>query len=212
MIWTLAALLSLLIWTYLVFAHGRFWRLRQPPASNLRAERRVVAVVPARNEADVIGESLTSLFTQYFLAPLHIVLVDDNSSDGTAEAARTLARKMGREKDLTILVGAPLPSGWTGKLWALKQGTEEALKHQPDYLLFTDADIHHDGRNVANLIAKAEAEGLDLASYMVRLCTQTFAEKALDPGVRLFFLATLSTGVGGRFEEGSLPVQQADAF
>ena len=188
MIWTVAASLSLLIWLYLVFAHGRFWRLRQPPASNLRAERRVVAVIPARNEADVIAESLKSLFTQYFLAPLHIVLVDDNSSDGTADVARKLAREMGRNKDLTILAGAPLPSGWTGKLWAVKQGTDEALKHQPEYLLFTDADIHHDGRNVADLIAKAEADDLDLTSYMVRLCTQTLAENTLIPAFVYFFL------------------------
>jgi hopene-associated glycosyltransferase HpnB len=182
------AALSLLIWSYLVFARGGFWRVGAMPSCNLRSVRRVVAVVPARNEADVIGEALTSLFTQYFVAPLQIVLVDDGSSDGTADVARSVAGRLGREKDLTILTGAPLPGGWTGKLWAVSQGAQEALKQRPDYLLFTDADIRHDGRNVADLIAKAEADRLDLASYMVRLSTKNFAEQALIPAFVYFFL------------------------
>ena len=188
MFWTIAASLSLLIWLYLVFAHGSFWFVRSGAHANLRSERRVVAVIPARNEADVIAESLTSLFNQYFLSPIHIVLVDDNSTDGTGEVAREAARQAGREKDLTILNSASLPPGWTGKLWAIHQGTQEALKHNADFLLFADADIHHDGRNVAVLIAKAEADQLDLASFMVRLSTQTLAEKALIPAFVYFFL------------------------
>jgi hopene-associated glycosyltransferase HpnB len=188
MVWTAAATLSLVIWMYLVFARGGFWRARTMPPCNLRSTRRVVAVIPARNEANVIGEALTSLFTQYFLAPLQIVLVDDGSSDGTAEVARSVARQLAREKDLTVLSGAALPEGWTGKLWAVSQGTQEALKHNPDFLLFTDADIHHDGRSVADLIAKAEAEELDLTSHMVRLSTTNFAEEALIPAFVYFFL------------------------
>ena len=188
MFWTIACSLSLLIWLYLVFAHGQFWRVKGTSPTELRSERRVVAVVPARNEADVIGECLKSLFHQSLVTPLHIVLVDDNSTDGTADAANKVAQELGREKDLTILSGAPLPAGWTGKLWAVSQGTQEALKLQPDYLLFADADIHHDERNVANLIAKAEADRLDLTSYMVRLSTETFAEKALIPAFVYYFL------------------------
>ena len=188
MFWTVAAALSLLIWIYLLFARGGFWRVGPAPPGNIRSARRVVAVVPARNEADVIGEALTSLFTQHFVAPLQVVLVDDGSTDGTADVARVTAGKMGREKDLTILTGAPLPDGWTGKLWAVSQGTREALQQQPDYLLFTDADVRHDGRNVADLIAKIEAEDLDLASFMVRLSTKNFAEKALIPAFVYFFL------------------------
>jgi len=188
MYWTIAAALSLLIWIYLVFARGGFWRVGPMPPCNFRSVRRVVAVVPARNEADVIAEALTSLFTQHFIAPLEVVLVDDGSSDATADVARAAARQMGREKDLTILSGAPLPEGWTGKLWAVSQGAQEALQRQPDYLLFSDADIHHDGRTVADLIAKSEAENLDLASFMVRLSTRNFAEKALIPAFVYFFL------------------------
>jgi hopene-associated glycosyltransferase HpnB len=180
MFWTAAAALSLLIWLCLVFARGGFWRIEPIRSPQATSGRRVVAVIPARNEADVIGEAITSLLPQV----LHIVLVDDASDDGTAEAARKIAQP----DKLTILTGAPLPSGWTGKLWAVSQGAQEALNHQPDYILFTDADIRHDSQNVAELVAKAEADQLDLASYMVRLSTNNFAEKALIPAFVYFFL------------------------
>jgi cellulose synthase/poly-beta-1,6-N-acetylglucosamine synthase-like glycosyltransferase len=110
MYWTIAAALSLLIWLYLVFAHGGFWRVRPAPQCNLRAARRVVAVIPARNEADVIGKALTSLFTQYFVAPLQIVLVDDASTDGTADVARATAQKSAGQKTLPSSPALPCPT------------------------------------------------------------------------------------------------------
>ena len=188
MLWTTAAALSLLIWIYLVFARGGFWRIvishsgANPPA------RKVIAVIPARNEADVIGQAVASLLTQDFPSPLRVILVDDASTDSTAEAARLAAQKIGLAEHLTVLTGAPLPPGWTGKLWAVSQGAQAASERQPDYLLFTDADIRHHSRSVAELVAKAEAEQLDLASYMVRLSTTNFAEKALIPAFVYFFL------------------------
>jgi hopene-associated glycosyltransferase HpnB len=81
-----------------------------------------------------------------------------------------------------------LPPGWTGKLWAVSQGAQTAFEQQSDYLLFTDADVRHHSRSVAELVTKAEAEQLDLASYMVRLSTANFAEKALIPAFVYFFL------------------------
>jgi hopene-associated glycosyltransferase HpnB len=188
MYWIGAAALSLLIWIYLVCARGGFWRIARTQSFPDVPGRNVVAVIPARNEADVIGEAIASLLTQDFLTPLQIVLVDDASSDGTAQAAREAAQKTGRAEYLTVLNGAPLPAGWTGKLWAVSQGAQEALRRQPDYLLFTDADIRHHSRSVAELVAKAEASPLDLASYMVRLSTSNFAEKALIPAFVYFFL------------------------
>jgi hopene-associated glycosyltransferase HpnB len=177
--WTAAASLSLVIWIYLLVARGRFWCIAAIHQSAPPLRKRVVAVVPARNEADVIGEAVASLLQQ-----VPVVLVDDASSDGTVEAARAAAPT----GSLTILRGAPLPAGWTGKLWALSQGTQEALKQKPDYLLFTDADIRHHPESVAELVAKAEADQLDLASDMVRLSTANFAEKALIPAFVYFFL------------------------
>ena len=186
--WIAAAGLSLAIWIYLYFWHGDFWRIPTMRTCHLRPQRVVVAVIPARNEADVIGAAVASLLTQYFVDPLHIVLVDDGSTDGTGEAARLAARELGREQNLTILTGTPLPAGWTGKLWAVSQGTQEALKHQPDYLLFADADIQHDAGHAAELIAKAEADELDLVSHMVLLSTSNRAERALIPAFVYFFL------------------------
>lgn len=180
MYWDIAAAVSLLIWLYLVFARGGFWKIPNEANRKKVPARRVVAVLPARNEADVISQSISSLLQQ----DLHVVLVDDSSSDGTADAAREIAG----ENNLTIIPGSPLPAGWTGKLWAVSQGAQEALTHQPDYLLFTDADICHHAHSVAELIAKAETEQLDLASYMVRLSTDNFAERALIPAFVYFFL------------------------
>ncbi len=188
MFWSVAAGLSLLMWIYLVFARGGFWRVGRTLSNANPPTRRVVAVIPARNEADVIGEAIGSLLMQDFPGALHVVLVDDASTDGTAQAARQAAQKIGRAEYLTVLTGAPLPPGWTGKLWAISQGTQEALRQQPDYLLFADADIRHHPHSVAELVAKAEAEQLDLVSYMVRLSTSNFAEKALIPAFVYFFL------------------------
>jgi hopene-associated glycosyltransferase HpnB len=188
MFWTGAAALSLLIWIYLVFARGSFWRIVTTPSGANAPARKVIAIIPARNEADVIGEAVASLLTEDLLAPLHVILVDDASTDGTAETARQAAQKIGRAQHLTVLTGAPLPPGWTGKLWAVSQGAQAASEQQPDYLLFTDADIRHHSRSVAELVAKAEAEQLDLASYMVRLATANIAEKALIPAFVYFFL------------------------
>ena len=185
------AALSLLIWIYLLLARGGFWRVSQQLAktqSRVVAAKRVAVVIPARNEADVIGESITSLLEQEFPAPLDIFLVDDSSTDGTANAARRAAERAGQPGRLTIIRGKPLPPGWTGKMWAVSQGAARALELGPDYLLFTDADIRHGRTNVAQLVAAAEAGNYDLASYMVLLACQTRAEKALIPAFVFFFL------------------------
>jgi hopene-associated glycosyltransferase HpnB len=115
---------------------------------------------------------------------LHIFLVDDHSADGTAEIARASAGP-----DLLDVVAAPpLAAGWTGKTWALAEGVRQAEQFQPDYVLFSDADITHSPGGIAQLVARAEAGGYDLVSWMVRLRSETFAEKALIPAFVFFFL------------------------
>jgi hopene-associated glycosyltransferase HpnB len=109
------------------------------------------------------------------------VVVDDASTDGTSEVARAAG-------NLSLVRSESLPAGWTGKLWALSQGVTKALDFSPDYLLFTDADIRHGSENVAELVNIAEAQGRDLASYMVTLCCETLAEKVLIPAFVYFFL------------------------
>jgi hopene-associated glycosyltransferase HpnB len=80
-----------------------------------------------------------------------------------------------------------LPPGWTGKLWAISEGLQSAAPFHADFYLLTDADIVHAPDNLAGLVARAEASGLDLVSYMVKLRCRTFAERALIPAFVFFF-------------------------
>ena len=148
----------------------------------------MVAVVPARNEAGGIGKAVSALLAQTLAPPIHVIVIDDGSTDGTAEEARRAAGPARAGGQLTVLRGTPLPPGWTGKLWAMSQGVAAAGAHDPDFLLLTDADIEYAPGEVAALADKAEAEHLDLASLMVRLSTATFGERWLIPAFVFFFL------------------------
>jgi len=191
-----AAAVPLAIWLYLLLARGGFWRvsriLRAPPVpaggrAEAAAGRAIIAVVPARNEADGIGTAVSSLLAQT-LTPLHVIVVDDGSTDGTAEEARRAADAAGMGERLTVLRGTPPAPGWTGKLWAMSQGVAAAAGRNPDFLLLTDADIEYAPEEVAALARRADAEHLDLVSLMVRLSTVTFAERCLIPAFVFFFL------------------------
>jgi len=185
------AVVPVFIWIYLLGFRGGFWQISKhfaPARLRTPATKRVAVVIPARNEADVIGQALTSLLKQDLPAPLHIFLVDDASTDRTAEVAAAAAKQAGRTSSLTVITGRPLAEGWTGKLWALSQGAAQAETLAPDYLLLTDADIIHGRNTVSALVAIAEANRCDLTSYMVRLACLTFAERALIPAFVFFFL------------------------
>ncbi len=185
------AAVSLAAWLYLVAFRGGFWRAARrrddPPAP--AAWPAVVAVVPARNEAEVIGRSLRALLAQDYPGDFPVVVVDDHSADGTAEAARAAAAAAGREDQLTVVRAAPLPKGWTGKTWALAQGAERAatIAAEARYLLFTDADIEHDPPVVRRLVAEAEAGGLDLSSRMPLLHCESVLERLLIAAFVFFF-------------------------
>jgi hopene-associated glycosyltransferase HpnB len=183
--------IPVLIWAYLLAARGAFWRVaacsdppRPPPAPHAR---KVVVLIPARNEAALIGAALTSLAQQTFNGLIHLVVIDDESSDGTADAAAAAARACGACARLTVVRGASVPRGWTGKLWALSQGVAAAAPFGPDYLLLTDADIEHGPHSIESLVAEAEAHQRDLVSRMVRLSTATAAERLLIPAFVFFF-------------------------
>jgi len=152
-----------------------------PPA------RSVVAVIPARDEADVIGGAVTSLLAQDYGGRLEIVIVDDHSTDGTADIARAAAEKAGAADRVSILAAEPVPAGWTGKLWAVRQGTAFVAAMRPDYLLLTDADIVHAPDNLRQLVARAETGRYDLVSLMVRLHCRGFWERMLVPAFVFFF-------------------------
>ncbi len=171
------------IWIYLLAGRGGFWRMRVEPSPKLSGPApAIVAVVPARNEADVVGQAIGSLAKQQYDGPFHIVLVDDHSDDGTADAARAGAP----DRILSVGAAPPLESGWTGKLWAMNAGIGHADRFQPEYLLLTDADIEHPPRNIEDLVARAQT-GCDLVSYMATLHCETLAERALIPAFVFFF-------------------------
>jgi hopene-associated glycosyltransferase HpnB len=187
------AAVPLLIWMYLLLARAAFWRVDLPLASTASSAARlepscsVVAVIPARDEAAVIGDTVQSLLRQQFGGTLHIIVVDDGSTDDTAAVARHAAAAAGGADRLTVLSGAALVDGWTGKLWAMDQGVAASTAWTPDYLLLTDADIHHEPGNVAALVATAQAQQCDLVSSMVELSVQSVAEKCLIPAFVFFF-------------------------
>ena len=193
MIAELVATTALAVWLYLLLARGAFWRCterddQEPvrPAVSESMRPCVVAVVPARNEADSIGKSVGSLLAQDYRGAWTVILVDDDSSDGTADIARRL---VGADERLRVVTSRGLPAGWTGKLWALKQGIDAAmaLPRVPDYLLLTDADIVHAADSVSRLVARAEATGTVLTSLMVKLRCESLAERANIPAFIFFF-------------------------
>jgi glycosyltransferase involved in cell wall biosynthesis len=147
----------------------------------------VAIVVPARNEADNIAQSVTSLLAQDYPA-LALVLVDDDSDDGTADIARRAAAEAGAQDRLTVIRAGALPPRWTGKLWAVKQGIAAAEeKFAPKYLMLTDADIVHVPDTVRWLVAHSRSQraGTRLADRALAL--REFARARTHPGLHLLF-------------------------
>lgn len=178
---TFLAALALLAWLYLTLLHGGWWRTEPVlrPAS-LETAPPLVIIVPARDEAPTVAAAIGSLLAQDYPGSLRVILVDDESTDGTAMIAEALP---GRER-LTVLRGTARPPGWAGKLWAVRQGiaaSDEAL------ILLTDADIVHDAGHAASLLAAMQAEGLAMVSGMVSLRCESAAERALIPAFVHFF-------------------------
>jgi hopene-associated glycosyltransferase HpnB len=187
------AALAVTIWLYLAFGRGGFWlssEREEGGPTQLPAWPSVIAVIPARNEAECIAECIGSLLGQDYPGDWSVILVDDDSSDGTAGAARQAAVAMNQDARLTIVPGQPLPTGWTGKLWAVKQGIDaaQAGAKPPDYLLLTDADIVYAPDVLRALVARADSDLLALTSLMVKLRCESFAERCLIPAFIFFFL------------------------
>jgi len=187
---TSVATLTTVIWYYLALARGSFWRTRSvKPEAREKVEFSggVVAVVPARNEAELIGPVVTSLLNQCVAMP--VVLVDDESTDGTADVARRAAEKAGKADALIVVRSKPLPAEWTGKLWAMHQGIEYARARalNPSWLMLADADVLHGPETVADLGFIAAHGPYDLVSFMVKLHCESLPEKLLIPSFVYFF-------------------------
>ncbi|MGX4736513.1 glycosyltransferase [Kitasatospora griseola] len=180
------SVVALAVWVWLAACHGGFWRTDQRlPRGGAEPSRwpDVVAVVPARDEAGVLPLSLPSLLAQQYPGRARVVLVDDHSTDGTAELARELAAARGLELEVTT--PPPLPEGWTGKLWALRHGVERA--GDAEWLLLTDADIAHRPGSLRELVVAGEAHNLDLISQMARLRVASGWERLIVPAFVYFF-------------------------
>ncbi|PKU24995.1 glycosyltransferase [Telmatospirillum siberiense] len=187
---TLLAWLAALAWGWMLLLRGRFWIIERPKAAPGPAAWPVVAaLVPARDEAEVIGQAVGSLLDQDYPGHFRVVVTDDHSSDGTARLARAAATERDAEDRLLVVEAAPLPPGWSGKMWAQSQALNAALSAFPDteLLLLTDADIGHAPGELTGMVARLLAEKSDMASLMVRLSTTSFAEKAVVPAFVFFF-------------------------
>jgi hopene-associated glycosyltransferase HpnB len=192
----------LAVWVYLLIGRGMFWRATareevegggaEAPAKKPRSEHplpTVTVVIPARNEEESIGATVTSLLRQDYAGAFAVIVVDDQSDDATARVAREAAAACGAAERLTVLPGRALPAGWTGKLWAQNQGVElaEAAARPAAYLLFTDADIVYAPDALTALVARAERGGTVLTSLMAKLRCKSFAERLFVPAFIFFF-------------------------
>ncbi len=183
-----ASLLTVLAWGYLAGCHGGFWRTdqrlpaaRQDPA----AWPSVTAVIPARDEAAVLPGTLPALLTQDYPGTLRVVLVDDESCDGTAAVAAELGRAAGPAWPPLVIRGGGRPPGWAGKVWAMRQGLDAA--GDPGYVLFTDADIAFGPGTVTALVRAAEGDDRGLVSQMALLRAETGWERLIVPAFVYFF-------------------------
>lgn len=184
------AIASAAAWAYLITGHGDFWRTstrlsRKPPAPDRWPS--VGVVIPARDEAAVLPETLPTLLEQDYPGELAVWLVDDASTDGTASVAQAMTQRGASRASLVVLAAPPPPSGWTGKVHALQCGVAAAEAAGVELLLFTDADIAHHRSSVRCLVATALADDRDMVSLMALLRTQTGWERALVPAFVYFF-------------------------
>jgi hopene-associated glycosyltransferase HpnB len=187
---TLIAAILLAIWIYLFFARGNFWQLREDKIEPKPLDRwpLVVAIVPARNEAETIARSISSLGKQDYPGEFSVIVADDHSSDGTADLARKAAEECGAAARIAVHSAAELPQGWTGKVWAMNEGIRAVSERALEFFWFTDGDILHAPDTLRHLVYRAEKESLDLASRMVLLQAKTIPERLLIPPFLYFFL------------------------
>jgi hopene-associated glycosyltransferase HpnB len=187
------ALIVLAVWLYLLAARGGFWLAGQrddrPELPGPTAWPTVTAVIPARDEAATIARCVKSVLGQNYPGVLQVVVVDDASQDDTGAIAGAAAASIGAQDRLTVLNGQPLPPGWTGKVWAQKQGVDAALAQTPPpkYLLLTDADIVYAAAALRRIVSRAENGPTVLTSVMARLNCESFAERCCIPAFVFFF-------------------------
>lgn len=185
--WFFLSLAALAAWVFLAVGRGGFWlaRERLEPAPEPGDWPPVIALIPARNETESIATVLRAHAATNYPGGFSVVVIDDNSDDGTAELARTAGE--GSPRRIEVITAPPLTPGWSGKLAALNAGLAHVSDRAAKYLLFTDADIVHAPATLRRLVCKAESEGLALASLMARLDARGRWGELLIPAFVYFF-------------------------
>ena len=145
------------------------------PAASLAAARPQAILVPARNEAAHITDCVRSLAAQG-----EVVVLDDESTDGTGELARAAGAH--------VIAGTPPPSGWLGKPWACAQ---LAAARNADVLVFVDADVRVEPGAVEAAVALLDDAGLDVVCPFPRQVADTLAERLVQPLLQWSWLTTL---------------------
>jgi hopene-associated glycosyltransferase HpnB len=180
MVWTTLVILAACLWLIILLLPWRPWQNREVLEANAACDpdlSDVTALIPARNEAAVIRTTLASLQIQG--TGLKIIVVDDRSSDDTATAVLDTAAA-----DVQLIQGRPLPSGWTGKLWALEQGFDFV---QTPFTLLIDADIKLQPTLLPALLEKLKSDNRQMVSLMAEPRMISFWEGLLMPAFVYFF-------------------------
>lgn len=188
------ASLSIIAWLFILLHPAKPWDFQPvgddaapPPLPDGAAFPRVSVLVPARNEAESLPRTLPALLKQDYPAEFSVYVIDDRSTDGTEAIARDIAQRECAGARLNVIRGAPLPDGWTGKVWALNQGAQAAVASHAEYFLLTDADIFHEPGSLKRLVAESITMQLGMNSRMARLRCESPAEKLLIPAFVYFF-------------------------
>jgi hopene-associated glycosyltransferase HpnB len=197
---TAVSLVPLAVWAYLLFGRGWFWLCRERDDAAASASDThlpnvagswpaVVAIIPARDEADTIAQSVGSLLRQDYRGQFSVMVVDDQSADGTAAVASAAASSVGAADRLRIFTGSGITPGWTGKLSAMREGLSavETGEAPAEFVLFSDADIAYAPHVLARLVAIARLKNSVLTSLMVKLRCESAAERWLVPAFVFFF-------------------------
>ena len=195
--YVLGSILSLTLWLYLTFCHGKrkifknlnFWSNRvvfenvKFNSKNKKVHDKICVIIPARNEEKTILKTLKSLKDQK-INNLQIIVIDDNSTDNTSNIINNFKKKF---KKVSLLSGKKLPQGWVGKTWALKQGVDFANHKKYDFYVFIDSDIVLTKNLLVKVSTFISSSDFEMISLMAKLNCKTIWEKILIPPFIFFF-------------------------
>ncbi len=166
----------------------------------------VTVLVPLRNEADNVRDLIYSLKNQMGLPNLQIILIDDNSTDQTAQLLRETTADDPR---FLLIKGEPLPDGWIGKPFALHQGF---LKSESDLLVLIDADVRLEKYAIAQAIAILQIENLDFLSAYPKEIAWTWSERLIQPLLQWSWMATVPLRIAERSSNPAFAIANGQFF